>query len=101
MATKLFVRRLEDPFRVAARVLGSSPYPNDPTGFGLKYLNRISFFRSVERAIPIPPPRQIGIPLFREERDFVKETRKESRLSRGKPPTPKHAKAKGLKKKKK
>ena len=95
MASRLFVRKVEPSVRVAARVLGSNPYPNDPNGFGLKYLNRISYFRSVQESIPLPPPRKLGIPLYKEDRDFVKANRRENRILRGKPPTPKHAKAKG------
>jgi hypothetical protein len=101
MSARLFVRKLEQPVRVAARVLGCNPYPGDHLGFGLKYLNRISYFRSIQSSIPIPPPRKLGVPLFKEDRDFVKANRRENRILRGKPPTPKGAKAKGLKKKKK
>lgn len=98
MASRFFVRRLETTPFVAARVLGSHPYPNDHDGFGLKYLNRISNFRSIGSA-PLPSPKKI-IPFFVEEKDFNNATRKASRLSRGKAPTPKGVRAKGLKKKK-
>lgn len=98
MTTRYFVRRLEVAPFVAARVLGSHPYPNDHHGFGLKYLHRISNFRSVVN-VPLPSPKKI-VPFYKEERDFNNETRKASRLSRGKAPTPKGVRSKGKKKKK-
>ena len=99
MSSKLFVRRVEPAARVASRVFGSNPYPENNTGWGLKYLSNISYFRSVVN-IPLPSPRSMKIPMYKEEGDFVKANRRENRLLRGKPPTPKGAKAKGLKKKK-
>lgn len=92
----LFVRKIDSPVVAASKVLGSSPYVNDPVGFGLRYINRIGYFRGYE-VRSLVPNRKMNVPFYQEESQFHAAEQKEYRKSRGKFPTKKFA---GKKKKK-